>query len=72
MNEFIQTLSLGGTGPSIAIKDTIDIAGYATTAASRALADAPPAQQHAEVVERLLDPAGRSSARRICTNWRSA
>ncbi|MFM0433925.1 amidase [Paraburkholderia aspalathi] len=55
MNEFIQTLSLGGTGPSIAIKDTIDIAGYATTAASRALADAPPAQQHAEVVERLLD-----------------
>jgi amidase len=55
MNEFIQTLSLGGTGPTIAIKDTIDIAGYATTAASRALADAPPAQQHAEVVERLLD-----------------
>ncbi|MFM0502141.1 amidase [Paraburkholderia caffeinilytica] len=54
MNEFIHTLSLGGTGPSIAIKDTIDIAGYATTAASRALADTPPAQQHAEVVERLL------------------
>ncbi|TDY26742.1 amidase [Paraburkholderia sp. BL6665CI2N2] len=54
MNEFIQTLSLGGTGPSITIKDTIDIAGYATTAASRALADTPPAQQHAEVVERLI------------------
>jgi amidase len=54
MNELIQTLSLGGTGPSIAIKDTIDIAGYATTAASRALADTPPAQQHAQVVERLL------------------
>ncbi|RDJ99665.1 amidase [Paraburkholderia lacunae] len=54
MNEFIQTLSLGGSGPSIAIKDSIDIAGYATTAASRALADTPPAQQHAEVVERLL------------------
>ncbi|KAA1012044.1 amidase [Paraburkholderia panacisoli] len=54
MNEFIQTLSIGGSGPTIAIKDTIDIAGYATTAASRALADAPPAQQHAEVVERLL------------------
>jgi amidase len=54
MNEFIQTLSLGGTGPRIAIKDTIDIAGYATTAASRALADTPPAQKHAEVVERLL------------------
>jgi amidase len=54
MNEFIQTLSIGGAGPTIAIKDTIDIAGYATTAASRALADTPPAQQHAEVVERLL------------------
>ncbi|MEA3082526.1 MAG: amidase [Paraburkholderia sp.] len=55
MNEFIQALSLGGTGPTIAIKDSIDIAGYATTAASRALADAPPASQHAEVVQRLLD-----------------
>ncbi|MFL9906602.1 amidase [Paraburkholderia sp. RL17-337-BIB-A] len=55
MNEFIQTLSLGGTGPTIAIKDTIDIAGYATTAASRALADTAPASRHAEVVERLLD-----------------
>lgn len=54
MNEFIQRLSLGGAGPSIAIKDTIDIAGYPTTAASRALADAPPARRHAEVVERLL------------------
>ncbi len=55
MNEFIQTLSLGGTGPTIAIKDTIDIAGYATTAASRALADTSPADRHAEVVERVLD-----------------
>ncbi|CAE6756625.1 amidase [Paraburkholderia haematera] len=55
MNELIQTLSLGGTGPSIAIKDTIDIAGYATTAASRALAGTPPATQHAEVVARLID-----------------
>jgi amidase len=54
MNEFIQTLSLGGTGASIAIKDTIDIAGYASTAASRALADTAPAAEHAEVVARLL------------------
>lgn len=54
MNEFIQTLSLGGSGPSIAIKDTIDIAGYATTAASRALADTSPAADHADVVVRLL------------------
>ncbi|HXZ10724.1 MAG TPA: amidase, partial [Paraburkholderia sp.] len=40
MHEFIQEFTLGGDGPRIAIKDTIDIAGYATTAASRALADA--------------------------------
>lgn len=54
MNEFIETLSLGVDGPTIAIKDSIDIAGYATTAASRSLADAPLAKQHAETVERLL------------------
>lgn len=45
--------------PSIAIKDSIDIAGYPTTAASRALADAPAATQHAEVVKRLLDAGWR-------------
>ena len=45
--------------PSIAIKDSIDIAGYATTAASRALADVPPASEHAEVVQRLLDAGWR-------------
>jgi amidase len=54
MHEFIQEFLLNGSGPSIAIKDTIDIAGYPTTAASRALANVPPATQHAEVVERLL------------------
>jgi amidase len=54
MYEFIRELSLGGDGPTIAIKDTIDIAGYATTAASRALANTPAAQHHAEVVERVL------------------
>jgi amidase len=45
--------------PTIAIKDSIDIAGYATTAASRALADAPPATKHAQVVQRLLDAGWR-------------
>jgi amidase len=54
MHEFIREFSLGGDGPTIAIKDTIDIGGHATTAASRALADAPAAQNHAEVVERVL------------------
>lgn len=45
--------------PTIAIKDSIDIAGYPTTAASAALADAPPATKHAEVVQRLLDAGWR-------------
>ncbi|KVD87305.1 glutamyl-tRNA amidotransferase [Burkholderia sp. ABCPW 14] len=59
MTGFIETFSLGGPGPTIAIKDTIDIAGHRTTGASRALADAPPAKRHAEVVERVLDAGWR-------------
>ncbi|MBN3843099.1 amidase family protein, partial [Burkholderia sp. Ac-20349] len=55
MTGFIDTFTLGGPGPTIAIKDTIDIAGHPTRAASRALADAPPAEQHADVVRLLLD-----------------
>lgn len=54
MTGFIDTFTLGGPGPTIAIKDTIDIAGYPTRAASRALADTPPATRHADVVEQLL------------------
>lgn len=45
--------------PTIAIKDSIDIAGYPTTAACRALADQPAAAEHAEVVQRLLDAGWR-------------
>ncbi|MGK8208749.1 amidase [Burkholderia cenocepacia] len=55
MTGFIDTFTLGGPGPTVAIKDTIDIAGHPTRAASRALADAPPAAQHADVVRLLLD-----------------
>lgn len=55
MNIVSQPLSLGGTGPAVMVKDTLDVAGYATRAGSRALADAPPATRHAEVVQRLLD-----------------
>jgi amidase len=59
MSAFLKQFELSAHGdanaPSISIKDSIDIAGYSTTAASRALADAPPASQHAEVVQRLLD-----------------
>lgn len=55
MTGFIDTFTLGGPGPTIAIKDTIEIAGHPTRAASRALADTPPAEQHADVVRLLLD-----------------
>jgi amidase len=55
MSALISTFSLGGDGPTVAIKDTIDIAGMPTTGASRALAHAAPAQQHAQVVQLLLD-----------------
>ncbi|OLL31976.1 amidase [Burkholderia sp. SRS-W-2-2016] len=63
MTALLQTFDLRATGnanaPTIAIKDSIDIADYATTAASRALADAPAASEHAEVVQRLLDAGWR-------------
>lgn len=54
MNMFIRQFELGGRGPTVAIKDTIDIAGLRTTAGSRALAEAPLARDNADVVERLL------------------
>jgi len=63
MSAFLQKFDLVAharvDAPTIAIKDSIDIAGYATTAASRALADAPPATRHADVVQRLLDAGWR-------------
>lgn len=52
---FVQELALGGNGLRVAIKDTIDIAGYPTRAGSRVFADAPPAVAHADVVQMLLD-----------------
>ncbi|MBN3724475.1 amidase [Burkholderia sp. Ac-20379] len=62
MTIFTQTLSLGGErtdSPTIAIKDTIDIAGYPTVCGSRALAGAAPARHHAEAVQRVLDAGWR-------------
>ncbi|WP_345816964.1 amidase (plasmid) [Paraburkholderia sp. PREW-6R] len=65
MNVYLQEFDLSADGaggatsranaPTIAIKDSIDIAGYPTTGASRSLADAPGASDHAHVVRRLLD-----------------
>src|SRR5690606_8879821 len=46
---------LGGSGRRVAIKDSIDIAGYPTRSGSHAFADAPPATRHAHVVQAVLD-----------------
>lgn len=52
---FVETMQLGGDGLRVAVKDSIDIAGYPTRAASLAFAAAPPAVRHAAVVQALLD-----------------
>ncbi|WP_343741952.1 amidase [Herbaspirillum huttiense] len=54
---------LGGSGPTVAIKDCIDIAGQPTCGGSAALADAPPAAAHADVVRKLLDAGWQLTAR---------
>lgn len=54
MTLFVQTLDMGGVGPSVAVKDTIDVAGFQTRAGSRALEEAAPAEVHATVVDGLL------------------
>ncbi|ODU70612.1 MAG: glutamyl-tRNA amidotransferase [Novosphingobium sp. SCN 66-18] len=51
----IQAMSLGGDGLRVAVKDSLDIAGYPTRGGSAALADAPPAARHADVVQAVLD-----------------
>lgn len=51
----IETFQSSGDGPSVAVKDCIDIAGSPTCCGSRALADAPPAPSHAAVVQALVD-----------------
>ncbi|MGP9568787.1 amidase [Halomonas sp. AOP5-B2-8] len=48
-------LNLGQGPRSAIVKDTIDIAGFPTCAGSAALADAPPATAHAEIVKRTLE-----------------
>lgn len=54
MTIVVEKMSLGGEGPTVMVKDTIDVAGYATRASSRALQDSPPAASHADVVSALL------------------
>ncbi|WP_095151374.1 amidase [Pseudomonas sp. Irchel s3b5] len=55
MSTFISEFLLGGNGKRVAIKDSIDIAGYPTRSGSRAFADSPAATKNAEVVDAILD-----------------
>jgi amidase len=52
---FVRPLRLGGDGPRVGIKDSIDVAGDPTQCGSAVFADAPPAARHAAVVQALLD-----------------
>ena len=52
---FAQEMDIGGQGLRVAVKDSIDIEGFATRLGSACFADAPPAQRHAAVVRALLD-----------------
>ena len=55
MSIVVENLALGGSGLTVMVKDTIDIAGYPTRASSYALADVAAAVEHAPVVQAVLD-----------------
>ncbi|WP_312935848.1 amidase [Pseudomonas sp.] len=59
MTIIVEALNLGGDGPRVVVKDTIDVAGTASRASSQSLDCAPLADQHAEVVSRLLASGAR-------------
>jgi len=56
---FVEQFRLGDDGPTVAVKDCIDIAGWPTRAGSEALAEQPPATRHADVVEAILAAGGQ-------------
>lgn len=62
-NALLSRFHLGGSGPTVAIKDCIDIAGQPTCGGSAALADAAPASAHADVVSKLIDAGWQITAR---------
>lgn len=63
MTIIVETLDLGGSGPRVVVKDTIDVAGTATRASSKSLEQAPLATQHADVVSHLLAAGARLTAK---------
>ena len=52
---FVERMELGGGGPAVGVKDSIDIQGFVTRLGSACYADAPPAARHADVVRAVLD-----------------
>ena len=54
MSVFVEPLDIGGNGPRVGIKDTIDVAGVRTRAGCRALESVAAARTNADVVEGLL------------------
>ncbi|TNE68710.1 MAG: amidase [Rhodobacteraceae bacterium] len=48
-------LSLGGGGPTVVVKDCIDVEGTVTGCGSRAFASQPPAARNADLVDALLE-----------------
>lgn len=55
MATFVQRVDLGGANGSVAVKDSIDIAGLATKLGSRAFDKVAPAREHADVIQAVLD-----------------
>ncbi|WP_019531632.1 amidase [Dasania marina] len=55
---FIDKFCLGGPGPRVAIKDSIDVEGRVTTCGSAAYEHHPAASQHAEVVANVIEAGG--------------
>ncbi len=51
---FVERFSLGGNRLKVAVKDTIDVAGFCTRAGSRSLMNIKPSKKNAEVVDLLL------------------
>lgn len=51
----VERFAIGESGPTVVVKDCIDIAGTRTGCGSAAFADAPPARQDAPVVARLRE-----------------
>ena len=52
---FAVRLEVGGDGPRVAIKDSIDIAGFPTRMGCPCFGDSPPAARNAQVVAALID-----------------